>query len=130
MDPATRDLARRWLFGDALSDADIERLGVRTILEEDDVTMATLKLLTEGSEVPIVLFVDEMEGPFNSYGEEGGRRFLEVLKRIYNESKNVVIIASCLLDIWERVYEIADGPMRSRMEPPVELALFTRNDIG
>jgi len=52
LDPATQDLARRWLFGDALSSSEIERLGVRTILDEDDVTLATLKLLTEGSEVP------------------------------------------------------------------------------
>ena len=130
LDPATQDLARRWLLGDALGELEIERLGVRTILEDDDVTMATLKLLTEGSEVPIVLFVDEMEGPYNMYGENGERHFLEVLKRIYNESKNVVIIASCLLDVWYRIYKIADGPMRSRMEPPVELALFTRDDIA
>ncbi len=129
LDPATHDLARRWLLGDALGESEIERLGVRTILEEDDVTLATLKLLTEGSEVPIVLFVDEMEGPYNAYGEDGERHFLEILKRIYNESKNVVIIASCLSDVWKRVYDIADGPMRSRMEPPVELALFTRDDI-
>ncbi|MFW9844801.1 MAG: hypothetical protein ACFFEV_09510, partial [Candidatus Thorarchaeota archaeon] len=130
LDPATQDLARRWLLGDALGESEIERLGVRTILEEDDVTMATLKLLTEGSEVPLVLFVDEMEGPFNTYGEDGERHFLEILKRMYNESKNVVIIASCLSDVWKRVYDIADGPMRSRMEPPVELALFSRDDIA
>ena len=129
LDPATQELARRWLFGDALSDQEIERLGVRTILEEDDVTMATLKLLVEGSELPIVLFVDEMEGPFNTYGEQGERHFLEILKRIYNESKNVVIIASCLREVWDRIYAIADGPMRSRMEAPVELALFTRDDL-
>ncbi|MGY5873064.1 MAG: hypothetical protein RTV72_12515 [Candidatus Thorarchaeota archaeon] len=130
LDPATQDLARRWLLGDALSNSEIERLGVRTILDEDDVTLATLKLLTEGSEVPIVLFVDEMEGPFNAYGEEGERHFLEVLKRIYNESKNVVIIASCLSEVWYRIYNVADGPTRSRMEPPVELALFSRDDIA
>jgi len=130
LDPATQDLARRWLLGDALSTSEIERLGVRTILDEDDVTLATLKLLTEGSEVPIVLFVDEMEGPFNAYGEEGERHFLEVLKRIYNECKNVVIIASCLSEVWYRIYNVADGPTRSRMEAPVELALFTRDDIA
>ncbi|MGY5878876.1 MAG: hypothetical protein RTV31_01440 [Candidatus Thorarchaeota archaeon] len=130
LDPATHDIARRWLLGDALGESEIERLGVRTILEDDDVTMATLKLLTEGSGVPIVLFVDEMEGPYNAYGEDGERHFLEILKRMYNESKNVVIIASCLLDVWDRIYKIADGPMRSRMEPPVELALFTRDDIA
>lgn len=129
LDPSTRDLARRWLLGDALNDDEIARLGVRTVLEEDDVTMATLKLLAEGSEVPIVLFVDEMEGPFNTYGEAGERHFLEILKRLYNESKNVVIIASCLSEIWSRIYEIADGPMRSRMEPPVHLEPFDKEDV-
>ena len=60
LDPANSDLARRWLFGDALSQKEIERLGVHTILEDDDVTMATLKLLAEGTIMPIVLFIDEM----------------------------------------------------------------------
>jgi len=129
LDPASRDLARRWLLGDALSDDEIDRLGVRSILEEDDVTMATIKLLAEGSEVPILLFVDEMEAPYNTYGETGERHFLEVLKRIYNESKNIVIVASCLTEIWDRVYSLADGPMRSRMESPVSLAVFAREDI-
>jgi hypothetical protein len=129
LDPARKDLARRWLLGDALTDEDMERLGVRTVLEEDDVTMATVKLLAEGSEVPLVLFVDEMEGPYNTYGEEGERHFLEILKRLYNETKNVVIIASCLTDIWDRVYQIADAPMRSRMEAPVNLEPFDQEDV-
>ncbi len=129
LDPASKDLARRWLLGDALSDEEIARLGVRTILEEDDVTMATLKLLAEGSEVPIVLFVDEMEGPYNTYGEEGERHFLEILKRLYNETKNVVIIASCLTEIWDRIYNIADAPTRSRMEAVVHLEPFDREDV-
>jgi hypothetical protein len=99
-------------------------------LEEDDVTLATIKLLAEGSDVPLLLFVDEMEGPYNTYGETGERHFLEVLKRIYNESKNIVIVASCLTEVWQRIYSVADGPMRSRMEPPVELAPFSRDDVS
>jgi hypothetical protein len=130
LDPATRDLARRWLLGDALSDEETGRLGVHSILEEDDVTLATIKLLVEGSEVPILLFVDEMEGPFNTYGEAGERHFLEVLKRIYNESKNIVVVASCLSEIWDRIYNLADGPMRSRMEAPAQLSPFSRDDIS
>ncbi|MBN2228574.1 MAG: hypothetical protein JW779_03200 [Candidatus Thorarchaeota archaeon] len=129
LDPSTHDLARRWLLGDALNDSELDRLGVRTILEEDDVTLATIKLLAEGSEVPLLLFVDEMEGPYNTYGEDGERHFLEVLKRIYNESKNIVIVASCLTDVWDRIYNLADGPTRSRMETPVELAKFSREDV-
>ncbi|MFW9920208.1 MAG: hypothetical protein ACFFED_11445 [Candidatus Thorarchaeota archaeon] len=129
LDPAHKDLARRWLLGDALSDTEIEKLDVRTILEEDDVTFATLKLLLEGSEEPIIMFIDEFEGPYNTHGEEGERHFLEVIKRLYNEGKNVVIVASCLTEIWERIYSAADGPMRSRMEQPVSLRGFTKEDI-
>ncbi len=130
LDPANADLSRRWLLGDALSDHEIERLGVRTILEDDDVTLATLKLLAEGSTSPILLFIDEMEGPYNAHGEDGERRFFEVLKRLYNECKNVVLIASSLTEIWDRIYALADGPMKSRMERPVHLQPFTREDVA
>jgi hypothetical protein len=129
LDPGTADLARRWLLGDALSEQELDRLGVRTILEEDDVTLAMIKILTEGSKRPIVLFVDEMEGPYNAYGEEAERSFLEIMKRIYNETKNVVIVASCLSEIWDRVYDIADGPMKSRMEAVVHLKPFSQDDV-
>ncbi|MHA1906257.1 MAG: hypothetical protein ACW98Y_03105 [Candidatus Thorarchaeota archaeon] len=129
LDPAQKDLARRWLLGDALSHDEIEQLDVRTILEEDDVTLATINLLLEGSEVPIVLFIDEMEGPYNTHGEEGERHFLEIIKRLYNESKNVMIVASCLTDIWDRIYEVADPPTRSRMETPVSLREFSEEDV-
>ncbi|MGY5877138.1 MAG: hypothetical protein RTU30_15410, partial [Candidatus Thorarchaeota archaeon] len=129
LDPSIKDLARRWLLGDALNDNEIDRLEVRSVLEEDDVTMATLKLLFEGSEIPIVLFVDELEGPYNTHGEEGERHFLEILKRIYNECKNVVIISSALTEIWDRIYNIADAPTRSRMEPVIELRHFSKEDI-
>ncbi len=129
LDPGNKDVARRWLLGDALDDEEMERLDVRTILEDDDVTMATLKLLFEGADLPILLFIDEMEGPYNTHGEDGERHFLEIIKRIYNEGKNVAIVASCLTDIWDRIYEIADEPTRTRMEEPVHLRKFEKEDI-
>ncbi|MFX0054399.1 MAG: hypothetical protein ACFFAX_05385 [Promethearchaeota archaeon] len=130
LDPANSDLARRWLFGDALSNQEIVRLGVRTVLEEDDVTLATLKLLAEGSTLPILLFIDEMEGPYNTHGEEAERRFFETLKRLYNETRNLVIVASSLTEIWDRIYELADGPMKSRMEQVVHLEPFEKDDVA
>ncbi|MHA1960373.1 MAG: hypothetical protein ACW99U_09090 [Candidatus Thorarchaeota archaeon] len=130
LDPTTSELARRWLLGDALDDEETRRLGVRTVLEDDDVTLATLKLLAEGSEIPIVLFIDEMEGPYNTHGEEGERHFFEILKRLYNECKNYVLIASSLAEIWDRIYAIADAPMRSRMEHPAHLRHFTEDDVS
>ncbi|MFQ5833099.1 MAG: hypothetical protein ACE5H4_10380 [Candidatus Thorarchaeota archaeon] len=130
LDPANHDLARRWLLGDALNQREIERLGVRTILEDDDVTMATLKLLAEGSTVPILLFIDEMEGPYNAHGEAGERQFFGVLKRLYNECRNIVLVASSLTEIWDRIYDLADGPTKSRMERSVHLKPFTLEDVA
>ncbi len=54
---------------------------------------------------------------------------MEVLKRLYNQCRNLVLVASCLSDIWPRISSLADAPMRSRMEPPVSLRAFTRDDI-
>ncbi|RDE12433.1 MAG: hypothetical protein C4K49_10150 [Candidatus Thorarchaeota archaeon] len=129
LDDNLRGLARRWLLGDALSQEEIEKLDVRSVLEEDDVTMATLKLLAEGSTIPIVLFIDEFEGPYNTHGELGEKQFMEVIKRLYNQCQNLVIVASCLSDVWERVYNLADSPTRSRMETPITLRPFTKKDL-
>ncbi len=129
LDENCRVLAKRWLLGDSLSHEELERLDVRTVLEEDDMTVAAIKLLTEASPTPIVLFIDEFEGPYNTHGEVGERQFMEVIKRIYNQCQNVVIVASCLTDIWDRVYGLADQPTRSRMEPPVMLRPFSKEDL-
>ncbi len=125
-----KNLARRWLLGEALSPEELAELDVRTYLEDDDITMATFRLLLEGSDRPIVLFIDEMEGPYNTHGEEGERQFLEVIKRVYNECTNVCIVASCLSEIWDRIYSIADGPLRSRMEVPIALQPFSREHVA
>ncbi|MEM2143360.1 MAG: hypothetical protein QXS20_09850 [Candidatus Thorarchaeota archaeon] len=129
LDEGRRVLARRWLLGDSLSQEELDELDVRMILEDDDVTLAAIRILTHGYDRPIVLFIDEMEGPFNTHGEVGERQFLEVLKRMYNECRNIVIVASCLTEIWPRIFQMADAPMRSRMEPPIPLRPFTRDDV-
>jgi len=41
----------------------------------------------------------------------------------------LVIVASCLTDIWPRIFQMADAPMRSRMEQPVALRAFSREDV-
>ncbi len=128
-DDEVRSLARRWLLGAALSDEEMKYLGVMTLIEEDDISLAALKVLTEMVDRPIVLFIDEMEGPFNTYGKEAEIRFLENLKRIYNETQNVVIVASCLKEIWDRIFGLMDAPTRSRMERPVELEKFKKEHI-
>ncbi|MHA1412752.1 MAG: hypothetical protein ACTSO4_09045 [Promethearchaeota archaeon] len=62
-------------------------------------------------------------------GEVAEQKFLEILKRLYNEVKGLVIIIAVLKEIWPRILEIADQPLRSRMEPEQELKPFSLNDL-
>ncbi|MFW9897285.1 MAG: hypothetical protein ACFFD7_15890, partial [Candidatus Thorarchaeota archaeon] len=62
-------------------------------------------------------------------GEAAERKFLEILKRLYNEVKGLVITIAVLKEIWPRIIEIADAPLRSRMEPEQELKPFSLNDL-
>ncbi|MCD6514069.1 MAG: hypothetical protein J7L07_04020 [Candidatus Odinarchaeota archaeon] len=129
MDKEKANLAKRWLFAECLNEDELDRLGLKVIIEDDDVSLATMKVLTENISKPIVFFVDEIESVYNIYGSEGEKRFLEVIKKIYNELKNVTIIVSCLSEVWERVYLSADETVRSRTEDPVHLRSFTKNDL-
>jgi hypothetical protein len=63
------------------------------------------------------------------HGEAAERKFLEILKRLYNEVKGLVIIVAVLKEVWPRILEIADPPLRSRMEPEQELKPFSLNDL-
>ncbi|MHA1487566.1 MAG: hypothetical protein ACTSSC_10415, partial [Promethearchaeota archaeon] len=77
----------------------------------------------------LILYFDELESPYRMFGEVAERKFLEILKRLYNEVKGLVIIIAVLKEIWPRILEIADAPLRSRMEPEQELKPFSLNDL-
>ncbi|MFW9899386.1 MAG: hypothetical protein ACFFDO_09040, partial [Candidatus Thorarchaeota archaeon] len=47
----------------------------------------------------------------------------------YNEVKGLVIGIAVLKEIWPRILEIADAPLRSRMEPEQDLKPFSLNDL-
>ncbi|MGQ4832744.1 MAG: hypothetical protein ACP6IS_02450 [Candidatus Asgardarchaeia archaeon] len=129
LDDGRRDLAKRWLFGESLSEEELTKLGITRIIEDDDISLAAMKVLIEMSPKTIVFFIDEIESVYNIYGEEGERKFLEVIKKIYNELKNVVIVLSCLEDIWDRVLASADVTVRDRIEHPVKLRAFQKEDL-
>ncbi len=121
-------LSERWLLGEALSESELNKLSVSRVIEEDDMTMAALKVICSLSDRPIIFYFDELEIPYNSYGPEAEIRLLSMQKRIYNEVSNVLIIVACLSDIWPRITQITDSAMRSRMEMELELKPFTLDD--
>src|SRR5271157_316894 len=128
-DDKKRAFAKRWLLGEAVDEEELEELKIQSVIENDDVCLAMMKLIAQNLNKVIVLFFDEFESPYRTHGAEAEIKFLETLKRIYNEVKNLVIIAAILKDIWPRVMDVADDPFKSRMEPEVELKPFSFGDV-
>jgi hypothetical protein len=129
MDKDRRTLAERWLLGEDLDETELSTLGISSVVEEDDICLAMIKLIAEHTDRTLILYFDELESPYRMHGEEAERKFLEVLKRMYNEVKNLIIIIAVLKEIWPRILEIADTPLRSRMEPEHELQKWTLDDL-
>lgn len=121
-------LAEQWLLGEALPESDLNKLSVSRVIEEDDIVLSCLKVLTSQSERPVIFYFDELEIPYNSFGPEAEVRLLAVQKRMYNEVPNSLIIVACFGDIWPRIVQLTDSAMRSRMEMEMELQPFTLTD--
>ena len=129
LDKNMKPLAERWLLGEDLDPEELSELGINSVVEEDDVCLAMIKIITENLDRVLILYFDELESPYRMLGEAAERKFLEILKRLYNEVKGLVIIIAVLKEIWPRILEIADPPLRSRMEPEEELKPFSLNDL-
>jgi len=129
LDKNKKSLAERWLLGEDLEDEDLSEIGINSVLEEDDVCLAMIKIITENLDRVLILYFDEIESPYRMLGEVAERKFLEILKRLYNEVKGLVITIAVLKEIWPRIIEIADAPLRSRMEPEQDLKPFSLNDL-
>lgn len=124
-----KTIAEWWLLGETLSEEDMETLGVSHIIEEDDVCLATLKLLAENVDRPVILYFDELEIPYRTFGDEAEIRLFETIKRLYNEVRSIIIVTACLTDVWERVLDLADPATKTRMEQTANLAPFSVEDI-
>ena len=129
LDKNKKVLAERWLLGEALDDDELKELGINSVVEDDDVCLALIKIITENLDKVLILYFDELESPYRMLGETAERKLLEILKRLYNEVKGLVIIIAVLKEIWPRIIEIADAPLRSRMEPEQDLKPFSLNDL-
>ncbi|MBN1802831.1 MAG: hypothetical protein JW891_15080 [Candidatus Lokiarchaeota archaeon] len=129
LDKSKRALAERWLLGEDLEPEELNELGINSVIEEDDICLAMIKIITENIDRVLILYFDELESPFRMHGEVAERKLLEILKRLYNEVKGLVIVIAILKEIWPRILEISDDPLRSRMEPEQELKPFSLNDL-
>jgi hypothetical protein len=129
LDKDRGNLAERWRLGEDLDEEELDNLGINCVIESDDICLAMIKLICEHAGKVIVFYFDELESPYRMHGPEAEIKFLETLKRLYNETKNVLIVIAVLKEIWPRLLEIMDQALRSRMEQPTELKCFTFDDL-
>jgi GTPase SAR1 family protein len=124
-----RLLAERYLLGESLSEEELEELAVSRIIEDDDIVLASIRVLFENYDKVVVLYFDELEIPYRTMGRQTAAAFIEHLKRMYNELRNLLIITACLTDIWPEIYASLDEAMKSRLERESQLLPFSGEDI-
>lgn len=131
-----RQLCERWLLGEPLTETELASIELNSMIEEDDVCLATIKLFSRHLGKVLILYFDELEIPMRTMGESAEIKLLEIIKRIYNEISNCIVVTSCLDTVWDLIYNdhedkpaLADPALKGRMENLGELKPFTLEDI-
>lgn len=121
-------LAKRWLFADNLTKDELTELKVKNNIENDDVVLNLLHIIDEYSGRTIIYFFDEMELIFRMFGAESEIKLWEIIKKLFNESRNSLFLTTCLLDVWDRVQNNLDSSVISRFEPEIHLQTFNQEE--
>ncbi|MHA2226136.1 MAG: hypothetical protein ACXAC8_13075 [Candidatus Hodarchaeales archaeon] len=126
-DPKQSKIALKWLTG---FDIDEETTGFkRTIMDDEELAFAALKIILQVIDNPIIFFVDELESLFIALGPEAELQFLETLKKMHNEASNFLLCLACLATLWDKILDLSSTAVQSRIEPPVLLRRFSKSDI-
>ena len=126
-DPKQSKIALKWLTG---FDIDEETTNFkRTIMDDEELAFAALKVILKVIDKPIIFFVDELESLFIALGPEAELQFLETLKKMHNEASNFILCLACLATLWDKILDLSSTAVQSRIEPPVVLKRFLKKDI-
>jgi len=126
-DPKQSKMALKWLTG---FDIDAETTNFkRTIMDDEELAFAALKVILKIIDKPIIFFVDELESLFIALGPESELQFLETLKKMHNEASNFILCLACLATLWDKILDLSSTAVQSRIEPPVVLKRFLKKDI-
>ena len=126
-DPNQSKLALKWLTGFDIDD-DTTNFK-RTIMDDEELALAALKIILKVIDKPIIFFVDELESLFIALGPEAELQFLETLKKLHNEASNFILCLACLTTLWDAILDLSSTAVQSRIEPPVLLKRFLKKDI-
>jgi hypothetical protein len=143
-DKNKRRLAKRWLLGDALDEAEMDQLGVKTPLDSDEACLAMIQIISEnlaaedssnGDAVGIrskimAFFFDEFESPFRTHGHDAEIKLIEKIEQILASVKNIIVIGAILKDVYDHIIDIFSPESRNQVEPAIELQPFTFDDLS
>jgi len=124
-----RDLAKRWLIAEKLSEFELNQLDVNSIIKGDEACLCMIKIITENLDRALILYFDEFESPYNEEGRIAIIKLIAIIKKLHKEVNNLVIILAVLKGLWPKITETADEDLLSHLEFNYELKPFTLNDL-
>jgi Cdc6-like AAA superfamily ATPase len=124
-----KKLAERWLLGEELSNDELNQLKVHSIIESEELCLAMIRLICENAGKVVILYFDELENLYRSFGPSFTKKLLTTIRRIYTEIKNVVIIIAVLTELWKDILALSDASLQSQMEQARELKPFVFEDL-
>ncbi len=145
LDPENRALAERWIFGEPMDFAELQVLGVERNMKEEETIFAMMKLLIENTEEALVLFMDELEKPFQTPDlavesddrlrsgvvqegeavEQHPRNIFEIVNKLINETTNILAILSINSNDWDRVKVHIPPQLLEKIGPNLTFRTFT-----
>ncbi len=129
LDSKRKESAKKWLLGANIKAEEMERMEIKETVESEDVCLSMLTLIMGNLDFPVLLYFDEVESPYRMFGATAERKFLEIIRKIFNDVPNVLIVLSILKEIWPRISEVLNESLVDRIKKVVELKPFTVSDL-
>lgn len=126
-DKTKKDAVIRWFLGEELSPSDKTTLGFEESIRMDDNSLEMLKLVGNFSQEVLLLYIDDLESSYENIGELAEIKFLESIKRLHHDVKQLVIIIICSKNLWPKILQLADESFNSILGP--ELEFYTLSQL-
>lgn len=89
-------------------------------------SLELIQLIGNFSNDVLLLFFDDIELPYEKYGEYAGRKWLESIKRLHYDVKQLIIILICSKDSWLKILNLSDESFSSILGPEIKFDDFAQ----
>ncbi len=119
-DPKYKDIATRWLAGQALSNEEAEKVGLPNWGEDLSLEAFSLEAISVLGKLstldePLIIIFDQLEGLGLPHNKEILLNFGEIIKEIFTHVPNSLIILNMFPERWEQFNLIFDNSITGRI---------------